>query len=62
MLICICRFAAISISWYFIRGRKSFNGPPVALDEDPTIKGEAPEDSEKVLAPETELDSSEKMS
>ncbi|KAF1829571.1 polyamine transporter TPO5 [Decorospora gaudefroyi] len=28
-------FAAISIAWYFIRGRKEFSGPPVPTDVDP---------------------------
>lgn len=32
-------FAAISIGWYFIRGRKTFTGPPVMADADPTLEG-----------------------
>lgn len=28
-------FAAISVLWYFIRGRKNFNGPPVPVDVAP---------------------------
>jgi amino acid transporter len=28
-------FATISIAWYFVRGRKSFTGPPVPQDVDP---------------------------
>jgi amino acid transporter len=32
-------FAAISIVWYFIRGRKSFSGPPVPQDLDPREVG-----------------------
>ena len=28
-------FATISIIWYFIRGRKGFNGPPVPQDVEP---------------------------
>jgi len=28
-------FATISIIWYFIRGRKEFNGPPVPQDVEP---------------------------
>ncbi|KAF9732189.1 hypothetical protein PMIN06_009905 [Paraphaeosphaeria minitans] len=28
-------FAAISVIWYFIRGRKDFNGPPVPVDVAP---------------------------
>lgn len=28
-------FASISIAWYFIRGRKSFSGPPVQADANP---------------------------
>lgn len=27
-------FAAISVVWYFIRGRKAFTGPPVPADVD----------------------------
>lgn len=42
------------MSWYFIRGRKDFNGPPVAQDEDPTLQGEMLKDSEKTLASDTE--------
>ncbi|KAF2269014.1 amino acid permease-like protein [Lojkania enalia] len=30
-------FAAISVAWYFIRGRKSFTGPPVPQDVDPAV-------------------------
>jgi hypothetical protein len=32
-------FAAISIAWYFIRGRKTFTGPPVVADANPTLEG-----------------------
>ena len=32
-------FAAISIGWYFIRGRKDFKGPPVPVDVSSTVKG-----------------------
>lgn len=28
-------FAVISIAWYFVRGRKSFTGPPVPQDVAP---------------------------
>ncbi|KJX96957.1 gaba permease like protein [Zymoseptoria brevis] len=33
-------FATISVVWYFIRGRKTFTGPPVVPDADPTIVGQ----------------------
>jgi hypothetical protein len=33
-------FASISMAWYFIRGRKSFTGPPVMPDTDAGIDGE----------------------
>ncbi|GAB7364984.1 hypothetical protein MBLNU230_g5767t1 [Neophaeotheca triangularis] len=33
-------FAAISVSWYFIRGRKHFTGPPVVQDDGPVVKGQ----------------------
>ncbi|KAK5120048.1 hypothetical protein LTR85_006529 [Meristemomyces frigidus] len=33
-------FAAMSIGWYFIRGRKDFSGPPVVQDAEPTLKGQ----------------------
>jgi hypothetical protein len=33
-------FATISVAWYFIRGRKTFTGPPVVADADPTIVGQ----------------------
>ncbi|KAK3112477.1 hypothetical protein LTR53_011231 [Teratosphaeriaceae sp. CCFEE 6253] len=43
-------FAAISIAWYFIRGRKDFRGPPVIQDADPTIGGVAvTSDDEKAM-------------
>lgn len=32
-------FATISIAWYFIRGRKTFTGPPVPKDANPTLDG-----------------------
>lgn len=32
-------FASVSIAWYFIRGRKSFSGPPVQADADPADIG-----------------------
>ncbi|KAF2085829.1 amino acid permease-like protein [Saccharata proteae CBS 121410] len=32
-------FAAISVGWYFIRGRKEFTGPPVPSDVDPSEVG-----------------------
>ncbi|TKA58994.1 hypothetical protein B0A49_11850 [Cryomyces minteri] len=34
-------FASISVVWYFVRGRKSFTGPPVPKDLDPSeiVKG-----------------------
>ncbi|KAF2755162.1 amino acid permease-like protein [Pseudovirgaria hyperparasitica] len=39
-------FAAISMAWYFIHGRKSFDGPPVPIDVDPSeiavVKGMTP--------------------
>ncbi|KAF2016415.1 amino acid permease-like protein [Aaosphaeria arxii CBS 175.79] len=42
-------FAAISVIWYVIRGRKSFNGPPVPQDvapgEEVTVAGLATADS-----------------
>lgn len=34
-------FATISVVWYFIRGRKDFNGPPVPVDADPLDIGVA---------------------
>lgn len=30
-------FTAISGAWYFIRGRKSFTGPPVESDVEPVV-------------------------
>ncbi|KAK2809980.1 hypothetical protein FQN50_003394 [Emmonsiellopsis sp. PD_5] len=27
-------FAAISVAWYFVRARKEFTGPPIAMDDD----------------------------
>lgn len=32
-------FASISVLWYFIRGRKSFSGPPVQSDMPPEEVG-----------------------
>ena len=32
-------FAAVSVIWYFIRGRKSFSGPPVQADAEPEDLG-----------------------
>ncbi|CAG5154040.1 uncharacterized protein ALTATR162_LOCUS3437 [Alternaria atra] len=32
-------FAAISVGWYFIRGRKEFSGPPVPTDVEPGEEG-----------------------
>lgn len=32
-------FASISVLWYFIRGRKSFSGPPVQSDMPPEDVG-----------------------
>lgn len=32
-------FAAISVAWYFIRGRKEFSGPPVPNDVEPGEEG-----------------------
>lgn len=34
-------FAAISIGWYFVRGRKHFRGPPVPVDVSNTVKGQS---------------------
>ncbi|CAK4029903.1 gaba permease [Lecanosticta acicola] len=34
-------FAAISIAWYFIRGRKDFTGPPVVQDAHSTLEGKS---------------------
>jgi hypothetical protein len=34
-------FAAISIGWYFVRGRKHFRGPPVPVDVSSTVKGQS---------------------
>jgi hypothetical protein len=34
-------FAAISIGWYFVRGRKDFKGPPVPVDVSNTVKGQS---------------------
>jgi amino acid transporter len=43
-------FATISVVWYFIRGRKEFNGPPVPQDLHPNetgvAKGQALQDEE----------------
>ena len=40
--------------WYFISGRKTFTGPPVVSDADPTLKGQeveghVPSDEEAVV-------------
>lgn len=32
-------FGSVSVAWYFIRGRKSFSGPPVQADADPADIG-----------------------
>lgn len=32
-------FAGISLAWYAIRGRKTFTGPPVVMDEGPVVTG-----------------------
>ena len=32
-------FATISVIWYFVRGRKSFTGPPVGADVSPDEVG-----------------------
>ena len=48
-----CRFASISVAWYFIRGRKDFKGPPVAADADPTLQGVA-QDGEKGIAADSD--------
>lgn len=53
-------FAAISIAWYFIRGRKDFKGPPVQADADPTINGAVLEGSERELAVDTEAQTTAK--
>ena len=34
-------FAAISMGWYFVRGRKHFRGPPVPVDVSNTVKGQS---------------------
>lgn len=33
-------FTVISAAWYFIRGRKSFTGPPIDSDIEPVVAGE----------------------
>lgn len=44
-------FAAISLIWYFIRGRKDFKGPPVMQDANPhdigVVQGQSVTDAEK---------------
>ena len=37
----VAGFAAISIGWYFVRGRKHFRGPPVPVDVSNTVKGQS---------------------
>ncbi|KAK5108919.1 hypothetical protein LTR62_007721 [Meristemomyces frigidus] len=50
-------FAAISMGWYFIGGRKHFTGPPVVQDADPAIKGQAlSTDDEQHVGNETHAD------
>lgn len=41
-------FAAISIAWYFIRGRKHFTGPPVVQDAGPQLEGKSLEGNEEL--------------
>lgn len=48
------RFAAVSVVWYFVHGRKNFTGPPVPKDADPTIPGEIPEESKESVPTDTE--------
>ncbi|KAK5688131.1 hypothetical protein LTS10_000109 [Elasticomyces elasticus] len=43
------RFVAISVAWYFIRGRKDFTGPPVIADAEPNLTGVAISDDEMGL-------------
>jgi hypothetical protein len=48
-------FAAISLAWYFIRGRKDFTGPPVVTDAEPTLEGKPhPVDGDGELGLESE--------
>ncbi|KAK3617066.1 hypothetical protein LTR56_025545 [Elasticomyces elasticus] len=42
-------FVAISVAWYFIRGRKDFTGPPVIADAEPNLTGVAISDDEMGL-------------
>ena len=54
-------FAAISVVWYFIHGRRNFTGPPVPQDDGPMIQGAVVDDSERNLAGETEVQKVPKM-
>nr|POE84621.1 amino-acid permease bat1 [Quercus suber] len=54
-------FAAISMLWYFVRGRKDFSGPPVLQDTNPAIEGR-PLDGEGELKTWTSLDNGESRS
>lgn len=47
-------FAAVSIAWYFIHGKKNFTGPPVPKDADPTIAGEIPEEGKEAIPTDAE--------
>lgn len=48
-------FASVSVAWYFIRGRKSFTGPPVPADANPdeigVVAGQAVLDAESSPSP-----------
>jgi hypothetical protein len=48
-------FAAISMIWYFVHGKKNFTGPPVRQDADPTLQGAVPEDGERQFGSEEEV-------
>ncbi|KAK5163607.1 uncharacterized protein LTR77_010556 [Saxophila tyrrhenica] len=48
-------FAAISMIWYFVHGRRNFTGPPVPKDDNQVLQGAVADDSERNLASETEV-------
>ncbi len=49
-------FAAISMIWYFVHGRRNFTGPPVPKDQDPTmLQGAVVDDDERVLDADPEM-------
>ncbi|QIX01753.1 hypothetical protein AMS68_007270 [Peltaster fructicola] len=48
-------FACLSITWYVIRGRKDFKGPPVPTDISPMVAGHAADSDPEVIDTSKEI-------